>query len=196
MKQEVTFTATEQSTRNAFVRWNPYREAEIADGFKEAADAVVAHALEQPSHPDRFLFPIAFMYRHSLEVELKILHRKASHLTTTPLPNKGLNTHDLVRIWQLVRRMIEQVWPQGNRQELDRVEQVIRDFQDADPRAQAFRYEVDTKGEENLKAFPDAIAIDSLRDVVTKAYELLDGCEMGIDHYLDLVAQMEREHSG
>ncbi|HEX2839513.1 MAG TPA: hypothetical protein VHN77_15455 [Phycisphaerales bacterium] len=187
------FKATIQSPRNAFVRWmDPDREAGIASGFKEAGDAVVDHAMSQIRHPDCFLFPIGFLYRHALEVQLKVLCRVGCKLYDEE-PPKAIETHHLRSLWQSVRRYIELVWPQGDKSVLDQAEALILEFDTVDPLAQSFRYERDKKGQLQLARLPESVTLETLRSAVHDVFEFLDGCEMGLSEELSARYEMMAE---
>lgn len=65
--------------KNAVVGWYPPESDAYAEGYFNAAEVLVAHALAGP-YKDRFIFPICYMYRHAIELMLKELIRKADTL--------------------------------------------------------------------------------------------------------------------
>ena len=54
----------------------------LAEGFKEAADMIVAELErgENSKHPDIYFFPVAYLYRHSVELQMKEILRQAISL--------------------------------------------------------------------------------------------------------------------
>lgn len=168
------FAATSHYS-GAQVRWlDPARSRFIAESFKEIADLAVAHAEVTPGHPDRFLFPIAFLYRHALEVSLK-------NLCALSLDDASfVHTHDLLLLWEKARAVVVRHWSSGSSEKLDEVETVLRRFQEVDPHGQAFRYESDKRGALNLATLPDAVCLASLRDAANHACEFLECCHLGI----------------
>ena len=73
----------------------------VRDGYKDAADQLVDYALEADNEVirEKFIFPILFCYRHSVEIALKLLY----------LRGKGelcKGGHDLLSIWSYVKRDI------------------------------------------------------------------------------------------
>lgn len=192
-KKSSLFVATTDTPRNAYVRWmDPYRDSAIARGFKEAADAVVDHAAAQSRHPDQYLFPIGFLYRHCLELKLKRLCKLGEDLTSLQVPSGILRSHSLTGLWLHLRPMIEKVWPSGDPRELDSVNAVLREFQEVDPTSQGFRYDVDTQGQENLRGLPESITLDHLREVIDRTFALLDGCEAGFEECLSAMRGTQR----
>ena len=65
--------------KNATVGWYPPDNDAYAEGYFDAAEAVVAQALDSP-YKNRLIFPICYLYRHAIEVVLKELIRKADKL--------------------------------------------------------------------------------------------------------------------
>jgi hypothetical protein len=173
---------------------DPYRENTIANGFKEAADAVIAHASENPRHPDQFLFPVGFLYRHALEVKLKRICRMAATLHNVTPPSGLLHQHGLAQLWRFAKPLIVQTWPKARPEdvaELDFAERVIDEFDQIDSNAQAFRYVTDRKGKENLTAFPDQVTLEHIQQTISTVYELLDGIDMGLEDYLSALLESQ-----
>ena len=70
--------------------------------YKDAADALISHveAGELGKHPEAVFFPIAYMYRHSLELKLKSLLTVMSKRNLFELPD--LTKHKLIPLWELM----------------------------------------------------------------------------------------------
>ena len=118
-----------------------------AEAFKTAADMIIdSHqAAQRTPHRDELFFPVAFLYRHCLELKLKDLiwigiHRRFfSRAKVKPV----LDQHNLAKLWTLVRRLLEDRWPNADPGPLRGIEAVINQFHEADPSGQVFRYERD-----------------------------------------------------
>lgn len=73
----------------------------IKEGYKTAADQLVDYVLKMDNEGirEKFIFPILFCYRHSVEIALKLLYLRG----TGELCKGG---HDLLTIWAGVKRDI------------------------------------------------------------------------------------------
>lgn len=71
----------------------------LREGYKNSADELVAIALNNGYNPktlDTFIFPILFLYRHSIELTLKHIYQRCFG----QIPNCK---HDLLGLWDLIR---------------------------------------------------------------------------------------------
>ena len=162
----------------AFVRPS---SASYTLGFRLAANAVIDKARQENTHPDLLLVPVAYLYRHYLELMLKDLVRlgvKANMLTVT---DGRLTQHYLDKLWRGARELIEAFWPASSSDDLNAVEQVIHEFHQLDALGQAFRYASDVRGGANLSAVPKWIDLDSLQATMKAVANFLEAAEAGID---------------
>ena len=76
----------------------------LAEGFKEAADMIVQKLQrgKNSKHPDIYFFPVAYLYRHSFELQMKDLLRLALKLklieNSGPL-ERAMQDHRLAGLW-------------------------------------------------------------------------------------------------
>ncbi len=165
-------------------------EATIAKGFKEAADKVVEDLVREKSqfHPDKFLFPVAYLYRHGLELTFKKLISDGVNLGLTVKDEKLegiMRDHNLHKLWNRARQILEAYWPDADPTPLLAVEQIILQFHQLDKSGQAFRYSRTKDGHPHLEDAPTRIDLSELRRVAGKAFSFLDGCCMAFDDELD-----------
>ena len=124
--------------------WSRY-----VDGYKNAADYLVDCAAAK-NERDSLVFPIVFLYRHYLEVQLKDILRMLylHHGKICKIPND----HNLVTLWKSVRPLMERVYDDPESSDNNgHIEARIEEFSQLDEGSYAFRYPVDTKGEINFK---------------------------------------------
>ena len=72
----------------------------LREGYKESADKLVEIALENANNIkilDTFIFPIMFLYRHSIEILLKHIYQRAFG----KIPDGG---HNLLELWDNVKK--------------------------------------------------------------------------------------------
>lgn len=179
------------STRNAFPRWAGKMHARTIPGaFREAADMVVAFALAQRSHPDRFLDPIGTLYRHSLETAIKECSKLGDEVFENPPPKEFYLEHNLVKPWLRVRAYMERRWFDAHYQALECGEAVIRQFQDIDPSAQGFRYATDRRGRPTLHRLPEQVDLVQVQQAVGQTLGLLDEIMIGFDADIEAASDM------
>ena len=158
--------------------WDTY-----AEGYRRAADILVDYVADNDRDQDFLVYPIAFLYRHYLELRLKELRIISSKLSGRSIgPFLG---HDLMKLWSEARPNIDQnrLGPQikGN---LNAIEERLKELQVIDPSSDAFRYPEHKLGEPSLKRMQE-INLKHLQDVVRGISNVLDGISYAIGMKLE-----------
>lgn len=160
-----------------------WRLPQHANAFKLAADMVIDayEGAHRVPHRDELFFPVAYLYRHFLELKFKSLIRVARDqgFWQSGQVNRILKRHDLLDLWTQARIVLERGWPGGPLGPLDGIENVVKQFHKADPDGQTLRYDRD-KDERTLNLpdkLPPFIRIDTLRKAMDGVCNLLDTCE-------------------
>ncbi len=168
----------------------------LAQSFKEAGDKIVKELSRGENlleHGENFFFPIAYLYRHSLELKMKGIIRQGIRLQLVEKNKKisdVLGRHNLFRIWGAVKRVLQAYWPDGPQHELDAAESIIAKFHEIDKSGQNFRYSKDRSGETTMDTLPESVELIHLQDVFEAIFNFLDGCQMGLDHELDMRSEI------
>ena len=164
------------SSTKAFVEHiiDPYiysADGQYARMFEAAADLIVYARQcgidEQNSHADSYFVPVMFMYRHAIELLLKITVRElidGSLINDEPAIQKQLGLHDIDKLWNICRPGIENRWPDGDKNILDNVESIISDIHKFDPNGQGLRYSRQNKGGRTCQNYPKIIRLELLKD--------------------------------
>ena len=107
------------------------------EGYRRAAGALYAYAVETHASPDYMLFPIAFAWRHYVEIALKDIIAAGRQLAgeVWGFP-KG---HHLLDLWCQARPFITELGDPAA-PELANVESNIREFDRIDHAGDGFRY--------------------------------------------------------
>jgi hypothetical protein len=164
------------SFRASSNHWDLY-----TDGYKSAADTLVVYADEFTETQLKLFCPILFLYRHHFELQLKNIIRLWIALNR---PHEKLPAnHDLGTLWKQCRSALETVWPNGPREDLDAVEECIKEFIELDPSSTRFRYATDRGGTSHLRAVPH-FDLMHLRRTVDKLARLLGSCSDAMESYL------------
>ena len=155
-----------------------------AAGFKMAADMLVDSALADTRNPDLLFFPIAYLYRQYLELELKnfLSQGIASDLVTV---RAGiLLDHNLSCLWNKTRPLIEAHvgQEQGATPEvLDGVQGVVMEFHELDPKGDAFRYARSRDGKTNLSQMTGFVSLRHLKRTMAGIDSFFAGCDAALE---------------
>lgn len=135
---------------------------------------------------DLLLFPTLFCYRHWLELQLKgIIDLRHGRRAKPTEPAWG---HDLVTLWEAARVAIEAAIPR-NPFDLDRIESIITELAQIDPRSFSFRYARDRKGTLNLPRGVARINVGHFASVMLKVAILLDEVADRMSGMLDAASE-------
>jgi hypothetical protein len=113
------------------------------DGYKRAAQLLRDQMLVEQHYLDSLIYPLGYLYRHHVELQLKWLIEHASWLRdTASFPKR---THKLSVLWAELNEILEEIAPdeQVFCNELSTDLTVLSLFDDS---AENFRYRTDTKG--------------------------------------------------
>lgn len=151
-----------------FNSWNLY-----AYGFRRAAEILMKHVDDRHTSLDVIVFPIVFLYRHHLELAIKLIARDARLLLPDEPPPKKPE-HRLQALWDEAKRLIILVLgvePFG----LEPIDGgVVVQFDAIDSRSTNFRYPEAFDGSKPLSHISN-INLLTLRDSLDTAFDLLDG---------------------
>ncbi|WP_442511354.1 hypothetical protein SH528x_003029 [Novipirellula sp. SH528] len=143
----------------------------VADGFTEAANVLAYKAQEQSHFLDSLIYPIAFNFRHAVELRLKIACFRANAIyRTVKLPPSG---HDLSKLWaQLKPDVIKRFANDPDYPRIAEIEDILGDLVDFDATSTNFRYPTDRKGLTSLPGVTN-INIPRLQDRLNLLLNLL-----------------------
>jgi hypothetical protein len=186
---------------NVDLRWlrNYADDEAVAEGFKRVADLAVA-ALEagtERSH-ERLFFPVAYAYRHAVELWLKTLIRlgQALDIVVEPL-ERELGGHDLAKLWVKARYVLERFYRGDDPAPLLAAERVVMEFHSLDGSGQEFRYARDKKNRAHLSNAPAHANLLELSRVMAGVGTFFESCSMGlgvaVDNHREMKATYEAE---
>lgn len=176
LKEETLQSLTEEKMwcYRASYRDDPIWE-NYAGSYKDAADHLVGNI--ERYEVDSLVYPIMFLYRHHLELQLKSLLRNLClfHGLERTFPKKK---HDLVELWCRVRPLMEEICPQDT-EDNDHIEARIKEFSQIDPVSESFRYPEDKGKKPSFQSVPKQyrgyINLFQVRCIVEDMHEKLDG---------------------
>ncbi len=132
-----------------------------AEGYRRAAIALMDSMPEHQQNADFLIWPLAFLWRHHIELMLKDIISKGRRLSgeATGFPE----SHDLATLWRDARQHIVRCGP-NDAPELTHLDAAIQEFQSVDPGATGFRYPFAIKqGGRGLPHAPDRINLDAFQ---------------------------------
>jgi hypothetical protein len=148
----IVFGPGDPGTLNACIEWvmsRPDRLQGYAEGYRIAARCLHAVAEEQSVSPDRLVFPLAFLWRHHVELMLKdiIARGRALDGGEPTFPEH----HRLVDLWNEALGHIRKVG-NADRSDIAVVAQNMRELERIDAGSFAFRYPAEKgTGEDALR---------------------------------------------
>lgn len=145
----------------------------MMDGYKEAADLMVAASADDQPMRDKLVFPIIFNYRQFLELALK-------YQIATFGPAVGIepvwNTHFLDKLWGQFLKMLERYGTEDPDEADPVVGEIILEFAKIDPDSSSYRYPVDRRGNPIPVAYSD-LHLPTLADVMNAVAGYFTGCD-------------------
>jgi hypothetical protein len=185
-----TFSAREDWWHNACLNFSHDARYLYADGYKRAAELVCEHACTDRGELDVLVYPVVFLYRHYIELTLKMLLEDASELTDAP--QKPKPSHKLPGLWAQVESLLAQAFPEPENAPPPCLKEVIQAFAELDPGATAFRYPTTREGDQSLDGI-SYINLAQFQEQLRPAIEFLEGAGAGVSHYLDEKRSYERD---
>lgn len=159
------------------------------DGYRNAAEALFEHAAGcQRMSPELLLFPLAFLWRHHIELALKgiiILGKEIAGEEGSFDPG-----HRLTLLWRQAKPyIVHQGDPDAP--ELAHIEENIADFSAIDPHADGFRYPMNRKGDApSLAGAPQTVSVRKLHEATLAISNFLDAVHMSQVQALDAISDL------
>ena len=188
----------------AYVGWENEEESlyGIREGYKNAADDLVQLALDKCNVNDikildTYIYPICFLYRHSIEVSLKLIYWRCYH----KLPKLPKNGHSLSALYHRIEEYVLKLYEKTSF--IDQVKSYKKNFikydissinlkelkhsidiiDKDDPQSDRYRYLLN-KGGKLYSKKSDFIDYNKLSAFYSDIYEKLDFIYFVTDQYL------------
>jgi hypothetical protein len=156
-----------------------------ADTYKLAADELVKTATADPASVIRgdFILPIAFLYRHYLELMLKSLLHGGMSLGKVSPPNDVLEGHNLHKLWNETDKLLALMCTSADDAQIKAAQRLILEYHSVDKTSCAFRYPHKTDGTRFLRALPTSgrlpgqlrsLNVSGPRDDIASVHDFLD----------------------
>ncbi len=129
---------------------------------------------------DAGVIPILFLWRHHLEISLKIIIANIADYEDVACPPIE-STHNLVHLWGLARRGLEELVLDA--EEMTAIARAVKSFSEFDPDSQAFRYPR-LKGGKRAAPGLDLVETRGLDRAMTRVAKALEMARYGLDGLL------------
>jgi hypothetical protein len=163
-------------------------------GYKEAADEVLRQALasKKIAQLDTHIFPILFLYRQFIELELKwviLVYGDADKSAKEKLIKHA--NHDLMKLWQEAKHiMLEDASPE-EQEGVDTVQDYIKQFHELDAGSFTFRCPI-TKELDQILTSEHRINLRILCQRMNELYHFFMGVDGKLSSIKDYKEDMEQ----
>jgi len=157
---------------NAMLGWTHVPWDIYAAGYKDAADALVRALAERKASLDSVVYPLVFLYRQGLELQLKLILPLTRRLAGRDAVAD--HQHGLMSLWNELRHHLELLDPREEFKELPAIENFISQLDTVDPGSFAFRYPTTKKGEVSLPELRH-VNVRHLSEIMDSVFMLLGG---------------------
>lgn len=148
-------------------------------GYKTAADILTQQVVITARDQDVLVYPIAFLYRQYIELQLKDVIKESRILLSEG--NSFPRHHKINNLWDLARGLMRKIIENIDQSAGDYIkpddfiliENVITNFVEIDPESIAFRYPTNESGDSSL-ADINLINIRNLADQINELSNRLD----------------------
>lgn len=183
--------ADELKANVAWVQSRPRDMYGYVEGYRRSALALFEYAVSSRSSPEYMLFPIAFAWRHYLEIALKDIIAAGRELAREEwgFPNG----HKLMELWKLARPYIAELGD-PNAPELNIVEENLREFDRIDHHGDGFRYPLNRERTgPSLQAPPENVSLRLLNDAMDAVAMFLSAVRSELSARMDYINEMEAD---
>jgi hypothetical protein len=155
----------------ACVNFLPDHMEGCAKGYRQAAELLTKALSNNAGHLDYLVYPMVFLWRHYLELMLKVLRER--------LGGPGQLHHRLNPLWKDCRRLLTGPRIEVSAELLELIERRVTEFDDFDPDSMVFRYTKDKAGNNIVPGHRKHVDLGILHQQMTRLGDLLeDLCEL------------------
>lgn len=150
------FSGDKDWKTNACLNWSNDTIGLYIEGYREAADKLVHDVVDSGTNQDILVFPISFLYRHYIELQLKhiILESRIFLEEGASFPEH----HRIDDLWNTANSLMARIIKDHDKSindyitkvDIQAIKTIITEFARVDPESFSFRYPKDKKGARNL----------------------------------------------
>jgi hypothetical protein len=150
------FSGDKDWKANACLNWSNDTIGLYIEGYREAADKLVHDVVNSGTNQDILVFPISFLYRHYIELQLKHIIRESRIFLEegASFPEH----HRIDDLWNTANSLMARIIKDHDKSindyitkvDIQAIKTIITEFARVDPESFSFRYPKDKKGARNL----------------------------------------------
>lgn len=194
------FSSDTDWQNNACLNWSHDSIGLYINGYKEAADTLVNKVIESSNDHDILVYPIAFLYRQYIELQLKGIIRGSRLLLEECSGFPG--HHKIQSLWHVANGLMKKIITKLDKsageyitkEDLKIIDSIISDFVEVDPESFAFRYPEDKQGNKNLDGLTH-INLRKLGQQISVLAEKLDKFDLVVDLLNERQADMRATYA-
>ncbi len=177
---------------NACIGFSHHEIYGYVEGYRRAARLLFEHVAETERDQDTLVYPMIFLWRQAIELQLKDLIRLRGQLEGRANWHRG--HHDLAKLWEEARPIIAGLGPSDAPEFLTTIA-ALDWFDKHDPESDGFRYPTARDGSRSMEGVPPTIHLGEMSEMMETAITLLDGCRVVLGERLQgqLAAEYERQ---
>jgi hypothetical protein len=172
-------------------------QSAYAEGYKLGARLLVQHVVETHADQDFLVYPIIFLYRHHIELALKRIIGRQPSLVERPLSadvQAHRGKHRLGPLWQDLKPMLAEIceaagWTVPDRDDMEGIDNYIRQLEELDPNSYSFRYASSKRGAASLPADLTHINLRHFAEMLERLAAYLDGIDAATSALEDSMAE-------
>lgn len=193
------FSGDQDSRANACLNWSLDSIGLYIEGYREAADKLVHDVVETGTNQDTLVFPISFLYRQYIELQLKLIIRKSRIFLEEGA--KFPEHHRINDLWNTANSLMAKIIKEHDqsiseyitKEDIEAIKIIITEFVKVDPESFAFRYPNDKNGNRNLDGIT-YINLIKLHDQMEILKEKLDKYYLCVSLLRDFQNEMRAEY--
>jgi len=193
------FSGDQDWKANACLNWSLDSMGLYIEGYREAADKLVHDVVETGTNQDTLVFPISFLYRQYIELQLKHIIRESRIFL-----GEGASFpehHRIQDLWNTANSLMAKIIKDHDqsirdyitKEDIGAIKTIITEFVKVDPESFAFRYPNDKKGNRNLDGI-EYINLRKLHDQMEILKEKLDKYYLCVSLLRDFQDEMRAEY--
>lgn len=155
-------------------------------GYREAAQVVFEQIQSDRSGRDTLIFPLAFLWRHAIELQLKWIVARGQVVVDEAAEYP--KTHNVQKLWAMAQVVIAEL-NEPDHGEIENTTRIIDELSALDPEATGFRYHEDKKGQPSLTTTPDSLDVGQVHEALSGVSQFLDGVSDVLENAIDYMNQ-------
>jgi hypothetical protein len=145
--------------------------------YREAVDLLYCQAIQEPSACQWLILPLGYLWRHTLELQLKMAIGRALEIAGRDFDKKDkqrLHVHKLLPLWQFTKEQLEMIGVCTAPLGVEDFERLLGDVDVLDPEATGFRFHAARSGEPSLSPRDRAVDLENFHAVFGELYTFVD----------------------